>query len=622
MALFVICFHSKEDLDYKIRVFEEYFKGFSPAFICSAFQPEKRFLIICFLLCLATNLIMYFILRRRKNMKIFKLTALLLAAFMGFSMVKTTSFAEEAKAEAATEAEEFTGLGVVHTAFGDVEGILGTREKVTVFKGVPYAAPPVGDLRWAEPVDPEPWEGVLACDTYAPAAMQPNYTINSMVPGSNFYPAGRPPMSEDCLYLNITTPAVSADEKLPVMIWFHGGGLSHGYSWQVPFEGEDLASEGVIVVTVGHRLNIMGYLCLPQLTAVGSCGNYGLMDCIKSVEWVYDNIAAFGGDPEKIMVFGQSGGGVKVAAAVAAPQTQGKIAAFAAQSAFSLFGGAGEDAGLTTLEQNEQAGLAFLDAIGVSRDATLEELRAIPIEKMYDPSIGYANASGVNVIDGKYVTQNYSDFFLGEGNLDGIAMMAGYVFPERGTYGAETPEELYDMIRAEFGDELFEKYDIANTVPITKSNLTYMNYKLKQDVSLDEIRLYAKVKAERNEDSPSYIYSFGRVTPDKDLGWHSGELWYLFNNMGYSFEGLDDSWQPKWEVYDYMVGDLTAAYWSNFAGTGDPNAPGLAFWPEANAEEQPYQYIDVVSTSYDVTPFDEMVMEYYANRYGIYEEAE
>lgn len=516
------------------------------------------------------------------------------------------------------EEAAFQGIGVVHTQYGDVSGVPGATENVTVFKGVPYAAAPVGELRWREPQDHEGWEGVRACDTYAAAAMQGPYTKFLMRPGSDFYPAGAPAQSEDCLYLNVTTPAVSADEKLPVMVWFHGGGLAHGYSWQVPFDGEKLAAKGVIVVTVGHRLGAMGFISLPQLTAeseYGASGNYGLMDCIKSVQWVHENIAAFGGDPDRVMVFGQSGGGGKTLGTVAAPQTQGMVSCFSTQSSFSIFSIAeGSSLGLSTLADNEETGLQLLDALGVSRDATLEELRAIPAETIY--SVNEA-ASGNMVIDGKYITETRADFYLGEGNLNDVAMMAGWVFGEKGSYEATDAADLYAKLREKYGD-LVDKYDLENTFPITEANVGYYNYLLKQNEALDEIRLYAKLKAERNENSPTYIYSFGRVTPNKSLGWHSGELWYMFNSMGYSFEGMDTEWQPAWEVYDYMVGETTSSYWSNFAGNDDPNAPGLVEWPAANAENQPYQYIDVVTTSFDeLTPFDQMVMEYYTNLYGL-----
>ena len=532
-----------------------------------------------------------------------KMVTLSLALALFITLLPAGSLAEEV----------FSGLGIVQTKFGQVSGLIGETEKVTVYKGVPYAAPPVGELRWNEPQDPTPWEGVRACDHYAPAAMQPGYTKFLMRPGSDFYPAGAPAQSEDCLYLNITTPAVSADEKLPVMVYFHGGNLSHGYSWQVPFDGEKLASKGVILVTVGHRLGIMGYLSLPQLSEAsgyGASGNYGMMDCIKSVEWVHENIAAFGGDPDNVMVFGQSGGGAKTMVTVAAPQTQGMVSKFAMESSFRVL----NDWQMVTLEENEQAGLEFLDQIGVSRGATVEELRALPIETIYAAE---GAAGGSLVPDGKYVMGKYHDYYLSDHCMDNLEMISGWVFGEKGSYEAATAEELYAKIRETYGDELADKYDLENTLEITDSNVGYYNYALKQAEVVDELLLFAKVKAERNDNSPSYIYSFGRVTPNKNMGWHSGELWYVFNNMGYSFEGMDAEWQPAWEAYDYMVGEAASDYWTNFAKTGNPNGKGLVEWPEANADHQSYLYIDVVSSAQEMTSFDQMMMEYYSTLYGI-----
>ena len=546
-----------------------------------------------------------------------KVWSLFVALLIALSMLPVSGMAADA---------DFTGIGVVHTTAGDVSGVPGALANVTVFKGVPYAAAPVGDLRWKEPQDVEPWEGVRVCDTYAPAAIQPPYAQFMMRPGSDFYPAGAPEQSEDCLYLNITTPATSADEKLPVMVWFHGGGLAHGYSWQVPFEGDKLAENGVIVVTVGHRLGVFGFLALPQLSQeseYGASGNYGFMDCIKSVQWVHDNIAAFGGDPDRITVFGQSGGSLKTAVTVAAPQTQGMIAGFMNQSVFPEFDSKVAPVNAmafssNTLEESEQQGVAALEAMGLSADISLEELRAMPAEDLNTNEL--LGAAGAVTIDGKYVTGRLSDFFLGEGNLNGIAQVAGWVYGERGSYEAKTPEELFAMVRADYGDELVDKYDLEHTLPVTQANVGWYNLYLKNAAAMDELRLFAKLKAERNENSPTYLYTFGRVTPNKDMGWHSGELWYVFNELGYSFQGMDAEWQPAWEVYDYMVGDMTSAYWANFAKSGDPNGEGLAEWPVTTADAQPYEYIDVMSTSMEGnTSFDAMMMEYYMNLYSLAE---
>lgn len=496
----------------------------------------------------------------------------------------------------------YTGLATVETAYGSVSGTLGKTREVTVFKGIPYAKAPTGDLRWAEPQDPEHWEGVLHCTEYAPAAMQPAYAKDVMAVGSEFYPDGLPEQSEDCLYLNITTPAYSSNDKLPVMVYFHGGNLNHGYSYQIPFDAEDLAAEGVVVVTVGHRLNLFGFLSLPQLSATssyGGSGNYGIMDCIKSVEWVYENIEAFGGDPENLTLFGQSGGSRKTAATVAAPQMKGKTSQVILQSSFPLL----EE--LRTQEEAEEAGLALLDKMGIRRDATLEELRAIPGEEFARyTTIANLNAGvGIN-LDGKYIVQNLKDFYLGEGNLVGIHMMAGWVYGENGTFLGRTTDKLFDAIGKSYSSELVASYALQDTLGIDDSNVEYYRAFLKESEALDEIRLYSQLKEQRNSDSNMYIYAFGRVTPNKTSGWHSGELYYVFG-------GLDDRENlPDWEPEDYQVLNTTASYWANFAKTGNPNESGLPYWPAAMGDEQAFHFIDVECKTYTgLNSFDHMVID-------------
>lgn len=207
-----------------------------------------------------------------------------------------------------------TGIGVVETESGMVSGVQGEEHShITIFKNIPYAAPPVGELRWKAPQDPEPWEGVRACDTFGNIPMQNTWLMDSEDGGylDEFYWEGHPEPSEDCLYLSVATPAKAAGEKLPVMLWFHGGGLNQGFYSEIEFDPEELANKGIVVVSVGTRLGPFGYLSLPQLDAeseYGDSGNYGLMDSIKALEWVHDNIAAFGGDPDNVTLTGQSGG--------------------------------------------------------------------------------------------------------------------------------------------------------------------------------------------------------------------------------------------------------------------------------------------------------------------------
>lgn len=503
-------------------------------------------------------------------------------------------------------AESPKGLGTVETRFGPVSGVPSDEVMgITLFKGIPYAAPPVGALRWAEPQDPEPWTEVLACDAYADAAVQPPYTETIMSPESQwgeFYPDGPPKNSEDCLYLNVTTPAVTGTEQYPVLLWFHGGGLAHGYSYEVEFAAEKLAEKGIIVVTSGHRLNVLGFLSLPQLSAesaYGASGNYGIMDCIKSVEWIRDNITAFGGDPDRITVAGQSGGGAKTSATLISDKTDGMIAGTINMSGFSPFGQYRSPA------EAEEAGLAYLDSIGVSRDATLEELRALDTETLLGGELSYSI-----VVDGEYITQHPIDFYTGAGNLDGIDMMFGNVFGEAGSFEAESAEQLYAKIREEYGDALVDAFDLEGTLPITEENYAFYNIYLKTAASMATLRKFAEIKAASNADTDSYLYTFGRITPGSDIGWHSGELWYTF----YSLRDVD--WQRDWQVWDHIVAEMASGYWANFTKQGDPNGEGLPAWPEGDALS--YLYIDSVPAVFDeVTSFDAMVMAHVEAEYGL-----
>ena len=215
---------------------------------------------------------------------------------------------------------------IVETAYGKVQGINSTDEtyeNVVEFRGIPYAAPPVGDLRWKAPVDPEKWDDVLVCDTYKDIPMQVLGGAEVEPYKTDIYYDGVPKMSEDCLYLNVMTTedSLSSTEKKPVYVWFHGGGLNSCYTFEPEGNGEAFAKNGIVVVTVEQRLGVFGYLSLPQLSEEqGQSGNYGLMDQIKAMEWIKENIANFGGDPENITVGGQSGGTTKAMAMTASPK--------------------------------------------------------------------------------------------------------------------------------------------------------------------------------------------------------------------------------------------------------------------------------------------------------------
>ena len=291
-------------------------------------------------------------------------------------------------------------LETVRTSYGQVRGVV--EEDVVLFKGVPYAAPPVGRLRWRPPEDPAPWEGVRDCAAYGPRPVQPTLGGWSFEPwASDFYYMGFPPYSEDCLYLNIATCAQGPEEKRPVYMWFHGGGLSTGYSYEVEFNPTVLAKKGIVVVSVGQRLNVFGYLSLPQLSAEqgGVSGNYGLMDQVKALDWVRENIAAFGGDPDNITIGGQSGGTTKTGALARCPKAAGKVRRVINQSCLSWTGL------YPTMSQAEAEGTAFLRSLGFPEDVSLEELRAADRERFNVPASHPVRKPGNMVFDGQWVPE-------------------------------------------------------------------------------------------------------------------------------------------------------------------------------------------------------------------------
>ena len=320
---------------------------------------------------------------------------------------------------------------------------------VTIFKGIPYAAPPVGGLRWQPPQDPEGWEGVRACDTYA--AIAPQYAgqgAGSEPYKTDFYWEGFPETSEDCLYLNITTPAATGDEQLPVYLWFHGGGQRHGWSYEPEFNAEELAKKGVIVVTVGQRLGVFGYMALPQLTEEqGTSGNYGNMDQAKAYEWVRENIAAFGGDPDNIVFGGQSGGTTKSMVLELFPDVHAQgMVLHSGLKWFDTF---------APLAEAEADGQAYLGHLGIDPDATLEELRAMDTDVFLGADMDdyVANTPCSTICDGVYIKYSSVAEAVAAGEYAGINILSGTTLGEATGSQEMTADEFYAIYRSYLGDK-------------------------------------------------------------------------------------------------------------------------------------------------------------------------
>ena len=336
----------------------------------------------------------------------------------------------------------------VQTVAGTVEGLTSPDKKIRIFEGIPFAAPPVGNLRWQPPQPAPSWTGVRKATAFGPRCMQ-GRLFKDMI----FRDSGP---SEDCLYLNVWTPAASADEHLPVMVWIFGGGFQAGSASEPRQDGEKLAHKGVIVVSMNYRLGVFGFFSDPDLTKESphhASGNYGLLDQAAALEWVHKNIAAFGGDPNNVTIFGESAGSMSVSGQMASPVSKG------------LFKQAiGESGGMfmltprtSTLAQSEQAGAKFAESIGAP---TLEALRAKPANAILQASLKGNGFRFWPNVDGYFFPESPAAIYAA-GKQAHVSLLAGWNADEQGyaTFFGKlqpTKENYVKKVRADFGADADE----------------------------------------------------------------------------------------------------------------------------------------------------------------------
>lgn len=517
-----------------------------------------------------------------------------------------------------------TALGIVDTTFGRMAGVRGDTEGVTLFKGIAYAAPPVGELRWAPPQDPASWEGVHKANTYGDACMMYTFDgdMNAEPWKSDFYYMDLPELSEDCLYLNVATSSVSGDEQMPVYIWFHGGGLRHGYSYEVEFDPNVLASKGVVVVTVGQRLGVFGYMALPQLTAestYGGSGNYGLMDQHKALEWVKNNIAGFGGDPNNITVGGQSGGSTKAASFFLSDKADGMIQRQIWQTGLKWGGN------FTSLADAEERGVTWLQHIGLTGEESLDELRAMDaglfLGSIYSEYQRIAPAA--QNIDGEYVQfANYTEAWEA-GKLDGIDIITGSNLGEAPYDSEISSMESFHASYEELLGDLYAEHDfptltssvVNSTAKDTARVLGSYGFGSSVSSNLTAAQLFGAWHDANTEDGDVYAYLFSHRTPGRNeetfWAWHSSEMWYTFASL------RDIPEQRDWEEVDYQLADQMSTYWANFIKTGDPNGEGLPVWSPSNAGALSYmEFGDQIFPDSETTPMDELMIDWTTTQFS------
>ncbi|HWB24899.1 MAG TPA: carboxylesterase family protein [Chitinophagaceae bacterium] len=459
-------------------------------------------------------------------------------------------------------------LTAVKTENGLVSGIPGTDKSVMVFKGIPYAAPPVGDLRWKEPQPVKNWKGIRKCASFGPNAMQAK-PVQFQVWTKEFLIPATDPVSEDCLYLNIWTSATAGKEKRPVIVFIHGGGFVNG-SGSVPiYNGEAMAKKGVVFVTINYRLGIFGFYANPALTKESphhASGNYGIMDQVAALKWVQKNIAAFGGDPDKVTIAGQSAGSMSVNILDATPLAKGLFAKAIAES------GAGVLPGMLRvsfpLDSAEAKGVQFEHAAGAS---SLEALRNMPVEKLM--SIAYGG--GTAIVDGYVLPASVATIFARHQQTD-VPLLTGFNGDDLVFSAARTMGNYKEYVRNNFGedaDKILQYYPADTNNKGAKNLLRDMAFGMQNFA-------WAQMVSERDS-SKSYLYFFNRKVPtykdSTDYGaFHTGEVSYAYDNLQYINRPLVQA--------DYELAKLMSSYWANFAKTGNPNGEGLPYWAAFDKE--------------------------------------
>ena len=485
---------------------------------------------------------------------------------------------------------------VAQTTAGEIEGLWADENAgVSVFRGVAFAQPPVGDLRWRPPIPVEPWNGTKLATEFGPACWQARNGDSSP------YARGELSRSEDCLTLNVWTPA-QAGGPLPVMVWFHGGGHSSGVGSAKIFHGTAMARKGVVIVTANYRLGPFGFMAHPALTAEsphGGSGNYGILDHIGTLEWVRDNIAAFGGDPGNVTIFGQSAGSWSVCVLQASPLARGLFHKAIGHSG-GCFGAPRQHlektGGRATGTSGHDAGLAIAAQLGV-QGGGLEAsaaLRAKGPEAVIKAQRVASSRTGVVV--GGWVLPKLPDENFAAGEQNDVPVIVGSLSDEGSTLYAAMKEAPRDQfvagLREQYGDQA-DALLAAYAAEVDASTRTAGQAIAADRLFTWQMRAWARAIG---DSSDVYLYFFSHAPPvfrlyiperpelDFPAGrrgagaYHSGDLVYAFGNVG--LVGID------WNDRDRELSDQMSQYWANFAKTGDPNGDGLPQWPKYDRETE------------------------------------
>jgi para-nitrobenzyl esterase len=474
----------------------------------------------------------------------------------------------------------------VKTDNGTVEGILNRDQSVRMFRGVPFAAPPIGDLRWKEPQPALSWTGVRKAGKFGSACLQTN------VFGDIYFRDNQP--SEDCLNLVIWTPAKPARKKLPVFVWFYGGGFVAGANSEPRYDGENFAKKGIIVVEPNYRLGVFGFFAHPELTKESphsASGNYGLLDQVAALKWVVKNISAFGGDPNRITIGGESAGSLSVSALMASLLSRNLFQQAVGESGAFFTASANTGVRVKTLADGEKQGLDFARSLGAE---SVAQMRAKPADELLQAAAKQNRGFGFGPnIDGYYLASDVESIYA-QGKQSQVPLLAGWNADEGKMFVLFNPQKptaktFADQAHERFGEEAdrFLKLYPATTDEEAISSA--------EALAGDDFIAFATWKwidlQRRTGSSPVYQYRFEQVpkakpgammgpVPASEVGSkHTGEIEYVFGTLK-SQPGV------PWADDDFKLSDTMASYWANFIKTGDPNGSELPVWPKCDSQDE------------------------------------
>ena len=448
---------------------------------------------------------------------------------------------------------------------GSITGLKNKAGDILIFKGIPFAAPPVGDLRWKAPKLPEKWTGVKKCEDFGASPMQTEprpflvYTSEFLIPDH--------PIDEDCLYLNIWAPSKKSITKRPVFVWIYGGGFSSGGGNVPIYDGEAMAKKGVVFVSINYRVGVFGFLSHPGLTKESDAkasGNYGLLDQIAALKWIQKNIGAFGGDAGNVTIAGQSAGSMSVHCLVASPLAKGLFHRAIAESGCAMLPTSGINT--TSLSAGEAQGIMYAQDLGAK---TIDEMRRMsPEDLLVKSKLRFAP-----IIDGYVLPKPVTEIFAAN-QQNNVPLITGWNADEGLVFAYKTKEDFRKEAIDHYGEnaDTFLSYYPASTDE--ESNASQVALARDMIFALPDYS-WANIQSDQKQ-KPVYVYNFTRRPPATGdfiqyRSFHTAEVGYALNNLAFI--------NRPWDAIDHQLAQTMSSFWVNFAMNGDPNGKGLPLWP-------------------------------------------